>query len=135
MPMTRILVVDDNDAVREMTQEVFESKGFEVVPVGSVNDALKQIVVQKFDVLVTDLHMPSPGDGYAVVTAMRHAQPNALKILVSGYPDIEGAMAAIALQADQVLAKPLEFAILCELIRTRVGNCDRASHPLSLIHI
>ncbi|MGB2628555.1 MAG: response regulator [Candidatus Acidiferrum sp.] len=112
-----------------MTQEVFESNGFEVVPVGSVNDALKQIIAQKFDVLVTDLHMPSPGDGYAVVTAMRHAQPHALTIVVSGYPDIDGAMAAIALQADQVLAKPVEFANLCELIRTRVGNLDRASHP------
>ena len=129
MPVTKILVVDDNDAVREMTQEMFESKGFEVVPAGSVNAALQQIIVQKFDVLVTDLHMPSPGDGYAVVMAMRHAQPNALTIVVSGYPDVEGAMAVIALQADRVLARPLEFANLCELIRARAGNLNRPPYP------
>ncbi len=129
MSMTKILVVDDNDAARELTQEMFESKGFEVVPVGSVNAALQQIIVQKFDVLVTELHMPSPGDGYAVVTAMRDAQPNSLTIVVSGYPDVEDAMAATALQADRVLAKPLEFANLCELIRTHAGNLNRPPYP------
>jgi YesN/AraC family two-component response regulator len=40
-------------------------------------------------VLITDLHMPNPGDGFTVVTAMRHSQPNALTLLVSGYPDVQ----------------------------------------------
>ncbi|MGB8866970.1 MAG: hypothetical protein WCC71_23000, partial [Candidatus Sulfotelmatobacter sp.] len=41
------------------------------------------------------LHMPNPGDGFTVVTAMRHCQPDALTLLVSGYPDVQSAMAAI----------------------------------------
>ena len=43
-----------------MMQGRLEAKGFEVVAVGSVNEALEQIVVQKFDVLLTDLQMPLP---------------------------------------------------------------------------
>jgi hypothetical protein len=32
--------------------------------------------------------MPNPGDGFTVISAMRHSQPNALALLVSGYPDV-----------------------------------------------
>ena len=129
MTLAKILVVDDNDAVREMTQEMLENRGFEVVPVASVHEALRQIVVQQFDVLVTDLHMPSPGDGFAVVTAMRHAQPKALTIVVSGYPDTEGAMAAIVLQADQIMTKPVEFKDLANLIKERLAGPRPATQP------
>jgi len=130
MPIIKILLVDDNDAVREMTQEMLESKGFEVVAVESVNEALQQIVIQQFDVLVTDLHMPSPGDGFAVVTAMRHAQPKALTVVMSGYPDTEGAMAAIALQADQIMAKPVKFNDLSDLIHQKLAGPRSAAQPI-----
>jgi CheY-like chemotaxis protein len=129
VPIIKILLVDDNDAVREMTQEMLESKGFEVLAVESVNEALRQIVVQQFDVLVTDLHMPSPGDGFAVVTAMRHAQPKALTIVMSGYPDTEGAMAAIALQADEIMAKPVKFNDLSELIHQKLAGPRSGAQP------
>ena len=73
-----------------------------------------------FDVLITDLHMPNPGDGFTVVTAMRHSQPNALTLLVSGYPDVQSAMAAILLEADEVMLKPFEMGRLSELIREKM---------------
>lgn len=40
---------------------------------------------------------------------MRHTQPDALTVVVSGFPDLQEAMAAILLQADEILTKPLEF--------------------------
>ncbi len=50
--------------------------------------------------------MPDPGDGFAVVTAMRHFQPEVVNLVCSGYPDVHKSMAAILLQADEVLVKP-----------------------------
>jgi hypothetical protein len=79
--------------------------------------------------LITDLHMPDPGDGFAVVTAMRHSQPEALTFVVSGFPDVQGAMAAILLQADEVLVKPLEVAHLAELIRKKTQERARVVKP------
>ena len=71
-------------------------------------EALKLIFTETFDVLITDLHMPNPSDGFAVVTAMRHSQPDALTLLVSGYPDVKSAMDAILLEAARpVLSSPL----------------------------
>lgn len=100
-------------------------QGLEVVPAASVKDALQQIVMQNFDVLVTDLHMPNAGDGFAVVTAMRHAQPEALTIIMSGFPNVEEAMKAISLQADQVLAKPFGVKALAEIIHNKAKDQKR----------
>jgi hypothetical protein len=52
-------------------------------PQECVTEALRRIATESFDVLITDLHMPDPGDGFTAVSAMRHSQPNALTMLVS----------------------------------------------------
>src|ERR1700733_1270106 len=116
----RVLLVDDDHAVREMMNATLERKGFQVVAVATVTEALKLITTETFDVLITDLHMPNPGDGFTVVSAMRHSQPNALTLLVSGYPDVQSAMAAILLEADEIMLKPFEMARLPELIRQKM---------------
>src|SRR6202023_3921182 len=120
-PVThKVLLVDDDDAVRAMMNATLERKGFDVVAVASVTDALRHITTESFDVLITDLHMPNAGDGFAVVTAMRHSQPDALTLLVSGYPDVQSAMAAILLEADEIIVKPFEAGKLAELLRDKM---------------
>ena len=66
--------------------------------------------------------MPNPGDGFTVITAMGHSQPNALTLLVSGYPDVQSAMAAILLEADEILVKPFEVAKLADLVQEKMLN-------------
>ena len=89
MTRTKILLVDDNNDDIFLTRKALESKNCEVVSATSVTEALKQIAAQRFDVLITDLHMPEPGDGFAVVTAMRHSQPDVLNLVCSSYPDLQ----------------------------------------------
>ena len=127
-PVThRVLLVDDDDAVRDMMSVTLERKGFDVVAAASVAEALKLITTESFDVLITDLHMPNPADGFTVVTAMRHSQPDALTLLVSGYPDVQSAMAAILLEADEILVKPFEAGKLAELLRDKMLTRKPAS--------
>src|SRR5579864_965159 len=116
----RILLVDDDDAVRDMMTVTLEHKGFHVVSAANVTDALRHIATESFDVLITDLHMPNPGDGFTVITAMRHSQPNALTLLVSGYPDVQSAMTAILLEADEIIVKPFAVGKLADLVREKV---------------
>jgi len=118
----RVLLVDDDDGVRAMMNAMLERKGFEVVAATCVTEALRHIATESFDVLITDLHMPDPGDGFTVVTAMRHSQPNALTLLVSGYPDVQSAMAAILLEADEIIVKPFDVGRLAELVRTKLAT-------------
>jgi DNA-binding response OmpR family regulator len=116
----RVLLVDDDEAVRTMVSATLERRGFEVVPASNVTEALKLITTESFDVLITDLHMPNPSDGFAVITAMRHSQPDALTLLVSGYPDVKSAMDAILLEADDIIVKPFEAGKLADLVRDKL---------------
>ena len=118
----KVLVADDDDAVRNMLREALERDGFEVVEATNVREALSCIAAESFDVLLADLHMPHSGDGFTVVSAMRHTHPHAATFVLSGYPELEEALAAIRAQTDEVLVKPIEIAELRKLIHERLAD-------------
>ena len=89
-----------------------------------VGEALHLIDTDDFDVLLSDLHMPGAGDGFTVVSAMRHKNPNAVTLAFTGYPALKEAMAAILLQADEILVKPMEISVLVNLIREKSKKRD-----------
>jgi len=122
MTKHRVLLVDDNSDIRAVFQEGLEHHGFEVVPASTVNQALLLISTENFDVLLSDLHMPDAGDGLTVVSAMRHAHPRAVTIVLSGYPAMQEAMSAILLQADEVLVKPVGLAEIAGIIQQKLAN-------------
>jgi CheY-like chemotaxis protein len=121
MAIPRVLIVEDDEAVRLMLQEGLRRDGFEVVVASNVRDALRLIATEAFDVLLSDLHMPLAGDGFTLVSAMRHTHPDALTVILSGYPAVDEAMSAILSQADEIFAKPIRIGALKELIRTRLA--------------
>ena len=116
----KVLIVDDDELIRTSLRLTLEFGHFEVMTAGSVNDAIKLIGTQFFDVLLTDLHMPGAGDGLTVVSAMRHSNPEAVTIIFSGFPEMKEAAAAILLQADEILVKPMAPAVLIQTIRERL---------------
>ena len=120
MDRPKVLLVDDNESVLLTLRMVLEHSNFEVVTATSVKDALVLIGAERFDVLLSDLHMPNAGDGLTVVSAMRHSSPLAVTILFSGYPEMKAAAAAILLQADEILVKPMDPASLIATIRARL---------------
>jgi CheY-like chemotaxis protein len=122
MKKNRILLAEDKEEARVAFQEGLESHGFEVAPAASVCEALRLISTENFDVLLSDLHMPEASDGFTVVNAMRHTQPNAVTLVLSNYPVLQAAMTAILLQADQVLLKPIAFTQLAEIIQKKLAN-------------
>jgi CheY-like chemotaxis protein len=121
MKKRKALIVDDDDAVRMMLCEALQRDGFEVTEATNVRDALKHIASDVFDVLLSDLHMPLAGDGFTVVSAMRHTHPDALTFVLSGYPALNEAMSAILSQADEVLAKPIRIGEIRSLIQSRLA--------------
>jgi len=116
----KILLVDDNDQVRTTLKAVLDANQFRVTAAPSVGEALQLISAQKFDVLLCDLHMPGAGDGFTVVSAMRHTNPQAVTLVFTGYPALKEAMNAILLQADEILVKPMDVPELVALIREKL---------------
>jgi len=115
-------LVDDSESVRKSLKMVLEHHGFLVTPAANVAEALHLIDTEPFDVLLSDLHMPGPGDGFTVVSAMRHKHPDAVTLLFTGYPALKEAMDAILLQADEILVKPMPIPELVQLIRERLDK-------------
>jgi DNA-binding response OmpR family regulator len=124
----KVLIVDDDELIRESLSQILESYEFEVATAANVKDALKLIASRVFDVLVSDLHMPGAGDGLTVVSAMRHSNPAAVTVIFSGFPEMKEAAAAILLQADEILVKPMAPAELIHTIRARLTR-GRATPP------
>lgn len=125
MPISRVLLVDDDELVSLTLAKILEREGFHTTVAGSVPDALRLISSESFDVLLSDLHMPGAGDGLTVVSAMRHANPASVTILLSAFPEMNAASRAILMQADEILVKPMDVTALLAVIKQRL-----ASEPL-----
>src|SRR3954447_2701796 len=116
---TRLLFVDDEQSIRLTLPAILEQQGFEVVVAASVSEALEIINHQRFDVLLTDLNIGSPADGFILVTAMRRCQPSAATFILTGYPDFQSALEAIRKQVDDYLVKPADIPTLISTIKEK----------------
>src|ERR1700733_4993510 len=133
MADTRVLLVDDDEIVRLSLSFVLEQSGFAVTSAHNVPEALKYISSESFDVLLTDLHMPGAGDGLTVVSAMRHANPMAVTLLLSAFPEMTAAAQAIMHQADEILVKPMNLLSLVQIIRQRVANGPQRQREIETV--
>jgi DNA-binding response OmpR family regulator len=115
-------VVADDEAVRVSLCTILEKHGFDVTCAADVSGALKLISSQKYDVLLTDLHMPGAGDGLTVVSAIRHANPEAVTLLLSSFPEMSAAANAILMQTDEILVKPMNIPDLISAITQRLAR-------------
>lgn len=118
----RLLLVDDTELIRTALTIILQLNGFDVTVAENVNDALKLIGAESFDVLLSDLHMPLPGDGLTVVSAMRNANPKAVTLIYSAHPAMKQATEAILLQADDILVKPMAADLLVKTIWERLAK-------------
>ena len=120
MTTFKLLLVDDDPVLLFSLAKVLELHEFHVTTAASVSEALKHISAEHYDVLLSDLHMPGAGDGLTVVSAMRHANPKAVTMLLSAFPEMGAAAHAIMLQADEILVKPMDVAVLVDTIKKRL---------------
>src|SRR5256885_1748260 len=128
----RVLFVDDEPSIRLTLPPVLQEAGFEVRVSESVPDALFEINTNPYDVLISDLNIGEDGDGFLVVSAMRHVQPGCTNFILTGYPAFETALQAIHNQVDDYLVKPVEVGSLIKSVRDRVESRRRKPTGLRL---
>lgn len=131
MSDARVLFVDDEPNIRVTMPAILEMHGFEVTTTATVAEALAAMQTQKFDVLIADLNIGQPGDGFTVVSAMRRTQPEAVTIILTGYPAFETALQAIRSQVDDYVVKPANVKLLVGMIEEKLRTHAPTRHIAS----
>ena len=121
----RILFVDDEPGIRLTLPTILQQHGYEVAAVASVAEAIQKLSLQRFEILIADLNIGEPGDGFTIVSAMRRVQPNCVNIILTGYPAFENALRAIRAQVDDFLVKPADVPTLVELIERKLVEPEK----------
>ncbi|HEX8153536.1 MAG TPA: response regulator transcription factor [Thermoanaerobaculia bacterium] len=118
MQSARVLVVDDDPAIRRSIASELRGAGYETFEATDGEDALSMIVRAKPDLIVTDLAMPEV-DGFALVTAVRKSMRTPIIVLSVRGGEAER-VRALDLGADDFVSKPFSTAELLARIRAQL---------------
>ncbi len=121
MTEPRVLVVDDEPAIRRLLRTSLAAQSWRVTEAASATEALAAAAREPADVMLLDLGLPD-GDGFEVIRALR-AGGSALPIVVlSARDDERGKVAALDLGADDYVTKPFGMAELVARLRTAMRH-------------
>lgn len=117
----RVLVVDDEQILRESLLFLLRKEGFDVVEAPNGKEAFEKIQDQSFDVVVTDLEMPEI-KGIELLERVMRVSPQTFVIIITAYGSIETAIQALRKGASDYILKPVEFDELLVKIRRLIEH-------------
>ena len=112
-----LLIVDDENALREAIAERLADHGFIVEQADSGEQALQRLADFAFDILITDLRLPGI-DGRKVLEAALERYPEIIPIVITGYGTVKDAVEAIKQGAADFITKPFQFDALLHVVRS-----------------
>ncbi|HTO53717.1 MAG TPA: diguanylate cyclase [Myxococcota bacterium] len=121
----RVLVVDDDRLIRELTRDALVQEGFRVATAASGREALSRLTDEgPFDLVITDLSMREM-DGLELLERVKRASPHTEVIVLTGYASLESALQAMRLGAADYLRKPVSapeitYGVKRTLLRRRL---------------
>ncbi len=111
----RILVAEDNPAVREFIVRALQSRGLPVTAVADGQQALAVLDKESFDALVTDIVMPNV-DGIALALKATRQYPNLKIVMISGYAQERMRAHNLDALVHRIIAKPFSLEEICEAV-------------------
>jgi DNA-binding NtrC family response regulator len=124
----RVLIVEDESTLRESCTSVIQHDGYEVTAVGRGDEARELLQRARFDIVLLDLHM-SQVSGMELLETCLQAHPDTVVIIMTGQPDVETSVQALAKGAWDYLPKPFTATHL-QLLLGRARHTLRAKRPV-----
>ncbi len=112
----KVLVVDDERPTRLLMEKELPRTGFAVICSESGEEALEQLRVREFDVILLDLKMPGIG-GMEALRRIHDSGTSAEVVVLTGHPDVDSAIKAMKLGAFDYLTKPFKLTEVEEVLR------------------
>ena len=121
----RILVIDDDKAVRKSHEAMLKANGYDVDVAETGIEAIKKSKAKLYNLALVDLRLPDM-DGIELLTSMREAVPKTVKIIITGYPSQENAIEAVNRGADGYIVKPYSMEELLRKIKEQLQKQKEA---------
>ncbi|MFC1556330.1 response regulator [candidate division KSB1 bacterium] len=113
MPSKKILVVDDEDSIRQLFEEIFLSAGYDVITVESAEEALDLLENESIKVMFLDLNLPGMS-GIELCKTIRKENKEAYIYAVTGFTNIFGAPECLKAGFNDYFFKPTEIKTLID---------------------
>ncbi len=114
--MSRILIIDDEKAIRTTLKEIFDYEGITSVEAADGTEGISRFKEERFDVVLCDIKMPKM-DGIEVLQQLQQINPDVPVVMISGHGTIETAVEAVKKGAYDFISKPLDLNRLLVTIR------------------
>lgn len=128
----KLLVIDDEPAIREGVRRILESNAYTVETFASGHAALERIREEAFDLVITDLKMPGLS-GTDVLKAIKEIHPDLPVIFITGYSSVDNAVEVMKLGAVDYIAKPFTPEEMLKVIKTALEQRVVALEDLYLL--
>ena len=112
-----VLLVDDDPALRRVFTHMLSRSGYDVVSAEGAEEAIKEAWTRRFDLVLTDIHMPGM-TGDLLVSHLRDIQPEILSVIMTAKPSMDLAIDAVNQGVQQFLTKPIQLEDLQGCIET-----------------
>lgn len=119
--MAKILVIDDERAIRSSLKEILEYEKFDVAEAEDGLSGLEMLKKDKYDVILCDIKMPKM-DGIEVLERVEVVAPETPVVMISGHGNIETAVDALKKGAYDYIAKPLDLNRLLVTVRNALDR-------------
>ncbi len=111
-----IMIVDDEDGVRNAFAIILEREGYDIVTAADGNEAIAQIDSEYFDLAIVDINIPGP-DGIEILKHIKSVNEDAEVIIISGYASLDTAIEAMRQGASDYIVKPFDIQIIPETVK------------------
>lgn len=115
-----ILVVDDDQDLREFIVELLVKDGYKVSAVSNISDSLYKLKNDIFDIVLLDLKLPDL-NGAEGIDEIKKISPHSKVIILTGFPSIESAVSTMKSGAIDYLRKPFKNEELLEIIKNNIS--------------
>jgi DNA-binding response OmpR family regulator len=115
----RILIVDDDETIRTTMKAILEDEGYVVDLASTGEEAIQLTMKTTYNIALLDIRLPDM-EGVELLKLMRDSVPRTRKIMVTGYPSMQNAIAALNKNADAYLLKPLDNEKLLNLVKEQL---------------
>lgn len=121
----RMLIVDDEEPVREVLRDYFIEQGYAVIATADGEAALAAFARERPDVVLLDVRMPGL-DGLQVLKRLRESDPDVAVIMVTANDDVAIARETLSVGAFDYVAKPFDFEHLSQTVMTAITRSARS---------